>query len=169
MLLLVNLALAGAPVEADNPYLLSQPPTVARMGTSDAWAQGYGDGRRDADSRPQMQPLVLSAGAGLVLGGTGSFSCGLCCGAPLIAAGCVVPPVVAAQRKPTPPSGPWETAEADYQAGYLEGYQRVAGQRQTRMAILGGVGGTVVGAALGTTALFAVQQIWFPERNFVEW
>jgi hypothetical protein len=168
MLLLVNLALAGSPDGPDNPYVLGPSQTVARMGTSDSWAQGYGDGRRDGEERPRMQPLVMGAGAGLVLGGTGSFSCGLCCGAPLIAAGCVVPPIVSAQRKPTPPPGPWETADADYQSGYIEGYQRIAGQRQTRAAIWGGVAGTAVGALLGTGALYAVQQIWFPERNFVE-
>ncbi len=167
MLLLVTLALAGSPDESDSPYVLGGAQPLARMGTSDSWAQGYGDGRRDAEERPRTQPLILGAGAGLVLGGTGSFSCGLCCGAPLIAAGCVVPPIVSEQRKPTPPSGPWETADDHYQAGYVEGYQRVAGQRQTRAALWGGVAGTAMGALVGTSALYAVQQLWFPERNFI--
>lgn len=160
--LLLGLAIAS-PTD-DNPWRLADPQAVSdrcEMPISAPWEEGYAAGRLDAEQHPMLRPGVLSASAGLIVAGTATFSCGVC-GAPLAAAGCVVPPVMANRSPPAPEPGPWEKRESSYRDGYVVGYQEVGGRRQTRAALIGGAAGTVVGVTGATVALYAIRVIFFP-------
>jgi len=156
-LLLIGTALAG--LGDENPWQL----TCAAKSV-EQYEQGYVDGRRDAEARSVLKPAVLGGAAGLVIGGTATFSCGAC-GAPLAIAGCIVPPVAANSNAPIPEPGPWESQELDYREGYLYGYQEIGKRRTTRAALLGGIAGTTVGVAGAYAVLKVIQVAFFPDED----
>jgi hypothetical protein len=146
MILLIAAALAADPVE----------PTY-----NDEWKQGYGQGTGDAEALPLLKAGGLGAGAGFVLTGVGISTCGVA-GTPCVAAGVVVPAVAAWRTAPVPQPGTWEEGTSDFQAGYLEGYQQMARERQMKAALLGGAAGALVGVGAGVGVIFAADRVINP-------
>ncbi|MCP4807032.1 MAG: hypothetical protein GY913_26700 [Proteobacteria bacterium] len=163
--LLLGLAFAGT---NENPWTLDPSRDApCELTLSAPFEEGYAAGRRDAQDFSMLKPGALSAGAGMVVAGTATFSCGVC-GAPLAAAGCVVPPVMSSRSPPSPEAGPWELREADFREGYVAGYQEVGGRRQTKAALIGGAAGTVVGVTGATVALYVIRVVFFPDNDLLE-
>lgn len=161
------LGLAMASTTPTNPWQLDPRAEACQAPFSAEWEEGYAAGRADGAAFPVLRPGVISAGAGMVVSGTATFSCGVC-GAPLTALGCIVPPIAANRSPPAPQPGPWELREADFREGYIEGYQEVGGRRQTRAAMIGGAAGTVVGVAGASAALYVVKILFFPDDDLLE-
>ena len=146
MILLIAAALAADSVE----------PTY-----NDDWKQGYGQGNADAEALPLLRAGGLGAGAGFVLTGVGISTCGIA-GTPCVAAGVVVPAVAAWRTAPAPQPGTWEEGTSDFQAGYLEGYQQMARERQMKAALLGGAAGTVLGIGAGVGVIVVADRVINP-------
>ncbi|MED5369795.1 MAG: hypothetical protein VX899_02165 [Myxococcota bacterium] len=142
------------------PEVAAEPPAPAEppppQGT---YEEGYAAGVVAAQEFTDwLQPAVSSAGQGAGIAGVGMACGGLVCGGPVILAGVGYPVYKNWREVPEPPPGHWQTYSADFQTGFIQGYQATARKTRTRSSLAGAGVGMLVGATTASVVVYAAYQ-----------
>ncbi len=132
--------------EAD-PTAEQEPVPAAPVGT---YEEGYEAGLQAAEELADwVQPAVAGAGIGAGVAGLGVVCGGLVCGGPAVLGGAGYQAYKTRKDVPAPPPGAWQLRSAEFQTGFIQGFQARANQKRTRWALAGGATGAVVGTGVG--------------------
>lgn len=114
------------------------------------YEEGYEAGRVAAEELADwVQPAVAGAGIGAGAAGIGIVCGGVVCGGPAVLGGAGYQAYKTRKDVPPPPPGAWQKRSAEFQTGFIQGFQARANQKRTRWALAGGTTGAVVGAGVG--------------------
>lgn len=115
-----------------------------------SYEEGYSAGLDAAEELADwIQPAVAGAGIGAGAAGLGVVCGGLVCGAPAVLGGAGYQAYKTRKDVPPPPPGAWQQRSAEFQTGFIQGFQARANQKRTRWALAGGATGAVVGTGMG--------------------
>ena len=135
----------SAPAAAELPQ-----PTPVNPELWGSYEEGYEAGLLAAEELADwVQPAVAGAGIGAGAAGLGVVCGGLVCGAPAVLGGAGYQAYKTRKDVPAPPPGAWQKRSAEFQTGFIQGFQARANQKRTRWALAGGATGAVVGAGVG--------------------
>lgn len=127
---------------------------LALQGT---YEEGYEAGAVAADELADwIQPAVAGAGVGAGIAGAGVVCGGLVCGGPAILGGAGYQAYKTRKDVPAPPPGAWQERSAEFQTGFIQGFQARASRKRTRWALAGGATGAVVGTGVGLVVVSAL-------------
>ncbi|MFT5584578.1 MAG: hypothetical protein ACI9VR_002163 [Cognaticolwellia sp.] len=147
-----------APLDASEAPLEARPvqrteelvPVAAAPAILGSYEEGYEAGLTAAEEFVDwLQPAVAGAGIGAGAAGMGVVCGGLVCGAPAVLGGAGYQAYKTRKDVPAPPPGAWQKRSAEFQTGFIQGFQARANQKRTRWALAGGATGAVVGVGVG--------------------
>lgn len=121
------------------------------------YEEGYEAGTEAAELFADwVQPAVAGAGYGAGIAGAGVFCGGLVCGAPAVLGGAGYQAYKTRKDVPAPPPGAWQERSAEFQTGFIQGFQARASRKRTRWALAGGATGAIVGTGVGLVVVSAL-------------
>ncbi len=121
------------------------------------YEEGYEAGTEAAELFADwVQPAVAGAGYGAGIAGAGVFCGGLVCGAPAVLGGAGYQAFKTRKDVPAPPPGAWQERSAEFQTGFIQGFQARASRKRTRWALAGGATGAIVGTGVGLVVVSAL-------------